>query len=123
MTADQLDAIAERLPGFDFCKGREPYQSIKQLFALRNLLAHGKVHATSYVTEGERDGSHFRWDEPWNDYFSREAVLKAREDILSFCQQVVEAAREQGDDEHHRHFFHNAFAGPLGSASGREGRG
>lgn len=112
----KLAAIAEQLPQFELRKGYEPYQSIKKLFVFRDLVAHGKVHANRYETERQEDGSHFRWEHPWDSYLSREAVAKARSDVRSFCQRLVVAMRHEPD--HHPHLLHDAFEGPLASGSG-----
>lgn len=112
----KLAAIAERVPKFEFRKGHEPYQSIKKLFAFRDLVAHGKVHANRYETQWKEGGSHFRWEHPWDSYLSREAVAKARSDVRSFAQCLVVAMRD--DPDHHPHLFHDAFEGPLSSGSG-----
>lgn len=112
----KIVAIAEVLPKFEFRKGHEPYQSIKKLFAFRDLVAHGKVHASTYETQRQEDGSHFRWEHPWDPHLSPEAVAKARSDVRSFCQCVILAMRDGPD--HHLHAFHDAFEGPLASGSG-----
>ena len=111
----KIASIAERLPNFDFRTGHEPYQSIGKLFAFRDLVAHGKVHASTYETQRQEDGRHFRGEHPWDSYLSREAIAKARSDVRSFCQQLVIAMRDKSD---HLHLFHDAFEGPLASGSG-----
>ncbi len=112
----KLDAIAEKIPKFEFRKGEEPYQSIRQLFAFRDLVAHGKVHANRYETHYQEDGSHFRWGHPWDSYFSRRAVAKTRSDVRSFAQGLVVAMRD--DPDHHLHLLHDAFEGALASGEG-----
>lgn len=112
----KLSVIAEHLPKFTLQKGKEPYQSINKLLKFRDSVAHGKVHASFYETKEEDDGSHFRWEHTWDSYLSREAVEKARRDVRSFCQPLLVAMRDKSD---HPHLIHDAFEGPLASASGR----
>lgn len=112
----KLSKIAEQVPTFEFRKGQKPYQSIKKLLCFRDIVVHGKVHTNRYETQPQNDGSHFRWESPWDSYFSREAVAKARSDIRSFAQCLVVAMRN--DPDHHLHICHDAFKGPLASGSG-----
>jgi len=113
----KLTAIAERLPNFEWRKGEDPYQSIKRLFTLRNLVAHGEVYANKYDVEHDEGGEDFRWNHPWDTYLTTESVAKAREDVRSFCQSIVEAMRDESDHPHIIH--HDAFMGPLGSGFGQ----
>ncbi len=79
------------------------------------FVAHGKVQGNTYETQRQEDGSHFRWERPWDSYLSREAIAKARSDVRSFCQHVVAAMRDKSD---HLHLSHDAFEGPLANGSG-----
>ena len=60
----KLAVIAGKLPNFLWRKGELPYQRIKKLETFRDLVAHGKVVATQYVTEQKEDGSHFNSSTP-----------------------------------------------------------
>ena len=111
----KLTAIDGRLPKFEWCKGKDPYQSVKQLFKLRDLVAHGKVYANTYHPQRDEDPRDYRWNHPWDTYLTPESVVKAREDVRSFCQSVIVAMRDESD---HLHLIHDAFTGPLASGIG-----
>ena len=110
----KLAVIANKLPNFSWRKGEPPYQRIKKLEAFRDLVAHGKVIATQYVTEQRDDGSHFRFKHPWDNYLSVDVVKNARADIQSFCQALVVELRKASD---HPHLSFKAFQGAPASGS------
>lgn len=112
----KIGKIVEKLPCFSWQKGKPPYQNIKNLEIFRDMVAHGKVIATKYAAEYKADGSHFLYKHPWDNYLSINSVNAARTDIEEFSQSLVVELRKTPD--HHLHLFHDAFKGPLASASG-----
>jgi hypothetical protein len=110
----KLTVITDNLPGFSWQKGQPPYQRIKHLETFRDIVAHGKVVATEYVTEQKENGNHFRFAHVWDNYLSLDAVKNVRADIKSFCQSLVVELRKVSD---HPHIHFNAFEGSLASAS------
>lgn len=108
----KLSALAKRLPTFSWQKGQQPYQTIRNLESFRDIVAHGKVLASQYLTERKEDGSHFRFKHAWDDYLSLEAVKSARDDIKSFSQSLLIEARKESD---HLHLNFDAFEGSLAS--------
>lgn len=112
----KLEVIVAKLPDFSWHKGERPYQCLKDIETFRDLVAHGKVVVTGYTTERQEDGTHFRFEHPWDTYLSVPAVIKARNDIKSFCQSLVVVLRKHSD---HPHLQFNAFEGSLASAVGQ----
>ena len=112
---DRVQSIVERLPKFEWKKGEYPYQGIKRLFQLRDLVAHGKVQATQYESQYQSDGSHFRWEHRWDSHLSEDSVERARREVRAFAQSLIVAMRDVSD---HPHLFFDAFEGSLASASG-----
>jgi hypothetical protein len=110
----KLAVIVDKLPSFSWRKGEPPYQRIKQPEAFRDIVAHGKVIATQYVTEQKEDGSHFHFKHAWDSYLSIDAVKNAKADIQSFCQSLVIELRKASD---HPHLHFKAFEGSLASGS------
>lgn len=116
----KIKRIVEELPGFSWRKGEVPYQGIRNLEKFRHMVAHGKVDSSQYDVERKEDGSHFRFEHPWDTYLSIEGVKKARSDIKDFCESLIVEMRKESD---HLHLLHNAFEGPLASGSGVSRRG
>ena len=110
----KLSTIASELPDFEWQKGARPYQTIKDLSRFRHIVVHAKVHTSAYEADATTEPFHIRWDHPWDDFFTEEAVRRAREDILVFSQSLVEAMREVSD---HPHVQFDAYNGSLASAS------
>jgi hypothetical protein len=107
--------IVEKRLTFSWQKGQRPYQAIKELEGFRDMVAHGKVLATSYVTEQQEGGRHFRFKHPWDKYMSVKAVEDARADIKSFCQSLLVEMRKVSDSPR---LTFDAFEGPLARAHG-----
>jgi hypothetical protein len=111
---EKLEILAKHLPGFSWRKDEPPYNRIKALKAFRNVVAHGKVVATQYVTEQQKDGSHFRFNHVWDSYLTVVAVERARTDIKSFCQTLLIELRKESD---RLHLNFDVFEGSLASGS------
>jgi len=111
----KLEVIVKELPTFSWKKGQHPYQAIKELEGFRDMVAHGKVLATSYVTEQQEGGRHFRFKHPWDKYMSVKAVEDARANIKSFCQSLRVEMRKVSDS---LRLTFDAFEGPLARAHG-----
>lgn len=107
----KLGAIVAKLPSFKWEKGAMPYQAIRALEEYRDMVSHGKVVASKYEAPRKEDGSHFRFDHPWNEYLSLSSVEKAREDVLAFSNSLLEAARKVSDEPH---LVFSAYKGSLG---------
>jgi len=110
----KLEALILKLPSFSWQKGKPPYQNVKRLEEFRDMVAHGKVTASTYVAQEKDDGSHFRFQSLWSDYISVEAVKAFRSDLKSFCQSLVVELRKASD---HPHLNHDAFEGSLASGT------
>jgi len=110
----KLAALVAALPGFAWQKGQRPYQTIKNLEAFRDILAHGKVVASQYITQSQQRGLHFTFKHTWDSYLSVGAVEAARGDIRAFSQSLLVELRKVSD---HLHVNFDAFEGSLGSAS------
>ena len=116
----KLDAIVKKLHAYRWEKGANPYQAIKRLEAFRDMVAHGKVIVSQYTTDQKNDGTHYRYQHPWDEYLSLTEVSKARTYIQTFSQSLLEAARLVSDE---LHLIHDAYQGSLGSGSGMAVRG
>lgn len=116
----KLEAIARKLPSFNWDKGKPPYQSVKKLEAYRDMVAHGKVVDSRYVTDRRDDGTHFRFQHPWDEYLSVSSVDKAREDIKAFSNTLLVAARQVSDEPH---LVFDAYEGSLGQGTGSPAAG
>lgn len=112
----KIEEIVKKLPTFEWEKGEPPYQRIKNLENFRDIVSHGKVVATQYVTEQKEDGSHFQFKHSWDAYLSVHAVNAARVDIKSFSQSLLIVLRQHSD---HPHLIFDAFEGCLASGSGK----
>lgn len=111
----KLSELDKRLPSFHWKKGEALYQSIKDLEAFRDMVAHGKVVSSRYETERRDDGTHFRFEHAWDEYISLKAVITSRDNIIDFSQSLIVAARKISDEPH---LEFDAYEGPLGSAVG-----
>jgi len=111
----KLETIIAKLPGFQWKKGEPPYQKIKNLEDFRDIVSHGKVAATQYVSERKKDGSHIQFKHLWDPYLSVETIKCARFDIKSFCQSLLAELRKNSD---HLHLNFDAFEGALATATG-----
>jgi hypothetical protein len=116
----KLGKIVEKLPTFPWHKGSNPYQSVKRLEKFRDMVAHGKVIASSYVTPQKDDGTHFTFQHAWDDYLTFSYLVSARNDIVVFSQSLIQAARGVSDDPH---LDFDAYDGSLASGSGSSVRG
>jgi hypothetical protein len=112
----KLSKLQEKLPEFDWQKGKRPYQTIRQLKKLRDSMVHGKVIASRYETTPCDDGMDIKWKLSWNTFVSVKQAEGSMNDIKTFCQALLDAMREQSD---HPHLNFKAFEGSLGSAVGR----
>jgi hypothetical protein len=110
----KLAAIVERL-GYEWRKGEQLYQHIKRLKAFRDLVAHGKVVRSEYVTPMRDDGTHIRWTHEWDDFVEPPAVRRALQAITDFSESLLVEARKHYDEPH---LAFKAFSGSLGSAEG-----
>lgn len=111
----KLKRIVSELPGFSWEKGRPPYQRIKQIESFRDIVAHGKVLASEYVTEQEEDGTHFQFQHAWDSYLTISSIKQFRRDIKEFCQSLLVEARNKSD---HLHLNFDAYEGSLASGEG-----
>jgi len=114
----KLAAIAGRVPHFEARKGEEPYQSIRKLIDFRDAIAHGKVKRYRYRTESLDDWRDLTtWELPngANVSLSREAVQKARNNILSYCDGLWIAMRDLHDvsNDLMLELIHGPFEGPV----------
>jgi len=112
----KISKIRKRLTDFDWQNGKKLYQSVRELKDFRDLVSHGKVIASTYKAIPQEDGSHIKWEHPWDMFISIEKAESSMRDIKSFCQALLEAMRKRSD---HPHVFFNAFEGPRASAEGR----
>jgi len=110
----KLEAIVRTLPSFQWQKGSMPYQAVKALEQYRDMVSHGKVVASNYQAERREDGSHFRFDHPWDEYLSLSAVQQARENVMRFSSALLESARKVSDEPH---LVFGAYQGSLGRGS------
>lgn len=110
----KLEAIVRKLPSFKWEKGAMPYQAVKALEEYRDMVSHGKVVASKYEAERKEDGSHFRFDHPWDEYLSLSSIKMAREHVLKFSNLLLESARKVSDEPH---FVFSAYEGSLGRGS------
>ncbi|MDA0737801.1 MAG: hypothetical protein O2999_07310 [Nitrospirae bacterium] len=111
----KLGAIEQRLPSFNWEKGKPPYQSVKTLEAYRNMVSHGKVVASKYNAEPKEDGTHFRFQHSWDEYLSVASVKKARDEIKAFSCMLLESARKVSQEPH---LVFDAYEGSLAQGSG-----
>ena len=116
----KLGAIVKKLPEFLWHKGSNPYQSVKSLENFRDMVAHGKVIASSYVTHQKDDGTHYKFQHVWDNYLSLSYLVSARNDIVVFSQSLIQAARSVSDDPH---LDFDAYDGILASGSESSVRG
>lgn len=96
----KLEAITKLLPSFKWEKGRRPYQSVRELEEYRDMVSHGKVVSSKYEAERKEHGTHFRFNHPWDCYLSLASIKSAREDVLSFSNALLVAARRVSDGPH-----------------------
>lgn len=108
----KIELIATKLPSFDWRKGERPYQSLRQLSAFRDLVAHGKVHVNEYFAEPRDDGTHFSFRHAWDEYLTRDQILRFREDTEAFCNSLLASMRQASK---HPQIQFPAFDGPLAS--------
>lgn len=111
----KLEKIVAKLPHFTWRKGEHPYQRIRNMEDFRDIVSHGKVVSTQYVSERKEDGSHFQFKHSWDTYLSVDAVKSSRSDIKSFCQSLLVELRKHSD---HSHLNFDAFEGTLASGTG-----
>ena len=110
----RLGAVVARLPNYQWNKGANPYQAVKRLEDFRDMVAHGKVIASEYVAAQKDDGTHFRYQHPWDEYLSLTAVVSARNSIKEFSQSLLNATRQISDEPH---LICDAYDGSLAHAS------
>jgi len=111
----KLNVIAERLDvKVDY--GRRPWQIVKELFAFRNAVAHGK---TENLTESEKniplerysdDDFHELVPTEWEKYSTQQNAVRAREDVEKILKTMHAAAGFEDD-----FLFHSGFQ--FGSAT------
>lgn len=116
----KLKRIITELPNVTWQKFESPFQRIRDLENFRDIVSHGKVLATQYVTERKEDGSHFQFKHSWDTYLSVQEVKSARSDIKSFCQLLLVDLRTHSD---HSHLNFDAFEGSLASGIGSSKHG
>jgi hypothetical protein len=114
---DKLKLLSESINGFNFDAGRDPYQTIGKAFKLREMMAHGKVNRIEHSEIVNFNG--FNFDTPWDCMGDLGFVENLRDNIKLLSQELIEACRLMPD--HHLHFYHNAFEGPLCSGESRDG--
>ncbi len=105
---------------FKWEKGVDPYQSIKRLEEFRHQIVHGKFIKNIYLAEPKKDGTHIKWEMPWDSLVNPTSVNQSRNAIQTFSQTLLTSVRECAD---HLHLIHDAFTGSLGTASGESTRG
>ena len=110
----KIEVIAGKLPKFVWRKGERPYQTLRQLSAFRELVAHGKVQINEYIAERRDDGTHFTFKHAWDNYLKLDEVLRFRADTKAFCESLLVAARHASD---HPHLVFTAFEGSLASGT------
>jgi hypothetical protein len=115
MIEAKIAAIIRELPGYEWKKGAPPYQFIKRLKHFRDVVAHGKVVRSEYVTTENEDGSHIRWTHAWDEFLEASSVERAMSSIKGFCQSLLLEARKHSDEPH---LVFDAFSGSLASAEG-----
>jgi hypothetical protein len=111
----KIEEIVDLVPEFKWNKGTPPYQTVRKIADYRDMMAHGKVVASSYTAEEKEIGSHFRYDHDWDKYLTQEFVKKARDCIQSFSELLLIELREVSD---HPHLIFKAYEGSLASANG-----
>lgn len=111
----KVGKIISKLPGFVWRRGEAPYQRITNIEDFRDIVAHGKVVTTQYVTEKQEDGRHFQFKHPWDTYLSIPEVKITRADMKTFCQSLLVELRKHAD---HPHINFDAFEGPFASGRG-----
>ena len=112
----KIKCVADSLPTFEWKKGEYPYQAIRELLGFRDFVVHGKVHSSTYEAGETDDRQDFRFQLPFHSFLTLESADTSRTHVRKFSQSIVEAARRL--DDHHLHFHHDAFNGPLGSGAG-----
>ena len=70
---------------------------------------------SSLMAEYQEKGGHFRFGHDWDSYRVHGSVERARQQVQSFCQEIVVAMRHVSSDEMHPAVCHDAFKGPLAS--------
>jgi len=100
---------------FEWKKGEDPYQTIKNLENFRHAIVHGKVIVNEYKTIPQNDGGHIQWKMPWDKFISPEEIKKSKKAIESFCESLRLVMHQCSD---HPHLSHVAFQGVLASAKG-----
>ena len=111
----KIEEILKSVPEFEWNKGGSPYQTVRKVANYRDMVAHGKVMASSYITEEKEDGSHFRYGHDWDDFLTQQFVKNARECIQEFSESLLVELRKISD---HGHLIFKAYEGSLASANG-----
>jgi len=114
----KVELICEFLEEFTWEKGKNPYQKIKKLEDFRDLMVHPKMEKKNIKTEVKEDGSHFIFDNQWDEFFSgNEDVEEYKNAIKSFCEELRASIEKRGCE--HPHIKFPDFEGSLGSGSGQ----
>lgn len=113
---EKINVICQRVPDFAWLKGERPYQTIRSLRGFRDTISHPQVVAAEYETERQKDGSHIRYEAPWDEYMSVDSIRRIRGDIEAFCESLRQSMSKVVD---HPHVIASpAFKGTLAQSEG-----